>query len=71
MITPIKPYWKSGVQPLPADEELLPKDCDVVIVGAGPAGLSAAVELGRLGVDALVVDEKQRLKTVKVIELNI
>ncbi len=31
---------------------------DVLIIGAGPAGLSAAVELGRLGVNALLVDDK-------------
>ena len=32
--------------------------CDVAVVGAGPAGLSAAIQLGELGVDTLVVDEK-------------
>ncbi len=32
----------------------------VLVVGAGPAGLSAAVELGRRGVDVLVVDDKDR-----------
>lgn len=32
----------------------------VLVVGAGPAGLSAAIELGRLGVDVLVVDDKDR-----------
>ncbi|MCU0235837.1 MAG: FAD-dependent oxidoreductase [Acidobacteria bacterium] len=31
---------------------------DVLIIGAGPAGLSAAVELGRLGVATLLVDDK-------------
>jgi NADPH-dependent 2,4-dienoyl-CoA reductase/sulfur reductase-like enzyme/Pyruvate/2-oxoacid:ferredoxin oxidoreductase delta subunit/bacterioferritin-associated ferredoxin len=31
----------------------------VLIVGAGPAGISAAVELGRAGVETLVVDDKQ------------
>jgi len=33
----------------------------VLIVGGGPAGLSAAVELGKLGVDTLLVDDKHRL----------
>lgn len=31
-------------------------DADVIIIGAGLAGLSAAVEMGRSGVDVLVVD---------------
>ena len=34
---------------------------DVLIIGGGPAGLSAAVELGKLGVRTLVVDDKDRL----------
>ncbi|MGD2186794.1 MAG: (2Fe-2S)-binding protein, partial [Desulfobacterales bacterium] len=29
------------------------KEVDVLIIGAGPAGLAAAVELGKLGVDTL------------------
>ncbi|MBN1890969.1 MAG: FAD-dependent oxidoreductase [Thermoflexales bacterium] len=33
----------------------------VLIVGGGPAGLSAAIELGRLGIEALLVDDKGRL----------
>ena len=31
---------------------------DVLVIGAGPAGLSAAVELGRLGIPTLLVDDK-------------
>jgi sarcosine oxidase subunit alpha len=34
---------------------------DVLIIGGGPAGLSAAIELGKLGVATLVVDDKDRL----------
>lgn len=31
---------------------------DALVIGAGPAGLSAAVELGRLGIATLLVDDK-------------
>lgn len=37
------------------------RETDVLIIGGGPAGLSAAVELGKLGVDTLLVDDKDRL----------
>lgn len=33
----------------------------VLILGGGPAGLSAAIELGRLGVRCILVDDKHRL----------
>jgi NADPH-dependent 2,4-dienoyl-CoA reductase/sulfur reductase-like enzyme/ferredoxin len=33
----------------------------VLIIGGGPAGLSAAIELGKLGIAALLVDDKHRL----------
>jgi thioredoxin reductase/Fe-S-cluster-containing hydrogenase component 2/bacterioferritin-associated ferredoxin len=33
----------------------------VLIIGGGPAGLSAAIELGQLGLEALLVDDKSRL----------
>jgi len=34
---------------------------DCLIIGGGPAGLSAGVELGKLGASVLVVDDKHRL----------
>ena len=34
---------------------------ECLIIGGGPAGLSAAIELGKLGVKTLVVDDKHRL----------
>ena len=34
---------------------------DVLIIGGGPAGLSAAIELGMLGISTLIVDDKDRL----------
>lgn len=33
----------------------------VLIIGGGPAGLSAAIELGKLGVKTLIVDDKDHL----------
>lgn len=35
-------------------------DTDVVIIGAGPAGLSAAIELGTRGIRVLVVERNLR-----------
>lgn len=32
-----------------------------LIIGGGPAGLSAAIELGKLGVETLIIDDKDRL----------
>ena len=36
-------------------------DCDVLIVGAGPVGLSLAIELGGRGVRAIVVERNDRV----------
>jgi NADPH-dependent 2,4-dienoyl-CoA reductase/sulfur reductase-like enzyme/Fe-S-cluster-containing hydrogenase component 2/bacterioferritin-associated ferredoxin len=36
-------------------------ETDVLIVGGGPAGLSAALQLGERGVETLIVDDKDRL----------
>jgi sarcosine oxidase subunit alpha len=56
-----------GLPELPADDrapllrEPPVRDVEVLIIGGGPAGLSAAIELGKLGVDTLVADDKQSL----------
>ena len=56
-----------GLPELPQDKlvpgigEIPVKSVDVLIIGGGPAGLSAAIELGRLGVETLIVDDKDRL----------
>jgi hypothetical protein len=36
---------------------------DVLIIGAGPAGLAAAAELGRLGISALVLERGESVAT--------
>ena len=36
-------------------------DVECLIIGGGPAGLTAAIELGKAGVRALVIDDKHRL----------
>lgn len=37
------------------------KKVPVLIIGGGPSGLSAAIELGKLGIQALLVDDKSNL----------
>jgi thioredoxin reductase/Fe-S-cluster-containing hydrogenase component 2/bacterioferritin-associated ferredoxin len=36
-------------------------EIQVLIIGGGPAGICAAVELGRLGIGCIIVDDKQEL----------
>jgi NADPH-dependent 2,4-dienoyl-CoA reductase/sulfur reductase-like enzyme/Fe-S-cluster-containing hydrogenase component 2 len=56
-----------GRPELPADDDPVeigrPPDvrAEVLVLGGGPAGLCAAVELGQLGVEVLVVDDKPEL----------
>ena len=47
-----------GSSPLGAIEEIA---IPVLIIGGGPAGLSAAIELGKRGVETLLIDDKHRL----------
>ncbi|MBE9508677.1 MAG: FAD-dependent oxidoreductase [Chloroflexi bacterium] len=49
------------VQTVPQMQPLQTVEVECLIIGGGPAGLSAAVELGKAGVRALVVDDKHRL----------
>jgi NADPH-dependent 2,4-dienoyl-CoA reductase/sulfur reductase-like enzyme/Pyruvate/2-oxoacid:ferredoxin oxidoreductase delta subunit/bacterioferritin-associated ferredoxin len=60
-------YPANGLPALPKDDLLPPMkeiktlQYPVLIIGGGPAGLSAAIELGKHGVSVLLVDDKYRL----------
>jgi len=45
----------------PGGQETPQLEVECLILGGGPAGLSAAVELGKAGVRTLIVDDKHRL----------
>jgi sarcosine oxidase, subunit alpha len=70
-MTPLRPEMEvkslEGLPELPRDDrvptlkELPLREVEALILGGGPAGLSAAIELGKLGVDSLIVDDKNRL----------
>lgn len=53
------PFWWEAHRPSPLPEIALPRETRVVIVGAGYAGLSAALELTALGLDCLVLDANE------------
>ncbi|MBN1592127.1 MAG: FAD-dependent oxidoreductase [Candidatus Coatesbacteria bacterium] len=42
-------------------EEIKTFETEVLIIGGGPSGLCAAIELGRLGIETLLVDDKEEL----------
>jgi len=71
-ITPVRPGMEvlplNGLPDLRADDlplklrqQILRTDTDVLIVGGGPAGLEAAIELGSRGVPCVLCDDKQVL----------
>ena len=43
----------------------VPQETEVLIVGGGPVGLSAAVELGRRGVQCLIIEPRQVVSRLK------
>ncbi len=56
-----------GLPTLPEDdvpvttEDIPVLDIDVLIIGGGPAGLTAAIEMGKLEIPTIIVDDKDRL----------
>ncbi len=45
----------------PETQEIESLETEVLILGGGPAGMSAAIELGEAGVSTILVDDKDRL----------
>jgi glycine/D-amino acid oxidase-like deaminating enzyme len=54
-----KPFWWEAYEPRPLPEIDLPKEARIVIVGAGYAGLSAALELHNHGIECIVLDANE------------
>src|SRR5947207_11356589 len=50
------PYWWEAYTPASGERVDVPREARVAIVGGGYAGLSAALELAKLGVDAVVLE---------------
>lgn len=50
------PYWWDEVPPEPSTDAAPPRQADVVVIGAGFTGLSAALVLARGGRDVVVLD---------------
>lgn len=46
---------------IPSMESIPEMEIPVLIIGGGPAGLSAAIELSKLGVHSILIDDKHRL----------
>jgi len=49
------------VNSVPKMRNIIEMTTDVLIIGGGPAGMSAAIELGKLGIDTILVDDKNQL----------
>ena len=54
-----EPYWWEAYRPGADAPAELPKRAHVVIVGAGYAGLSTALELAKLGIECVVLEAKE------------
>ena len=51
-------FGKLSLEPDPDTYDKINAHCDVMVVGAGPAGLTAALEAGRSGKRVIIVDEQ-------------
>src|SRR4051794_6664192 len=51
-----EPYWWEAYRPASGELAAVPHDARVVVVGAGYAGLTTALELSRHGVEAVVLE---------------
>lgn len=70
-MTPVRPGMRvepaNGLPPLPPvphpprTRDVHRSEVPVLVIGGGPAGMAAAIELGKLGIRTLVVDDKSRL----------
>ena len=70
-ITPLKEDMRINslihLPKLPADDEELGNyekkelKCDVLVIGGGPSGLNAAIELAKLDYSVILIDDKERL----------
>ncbi len=50
-------YWRAGLDIPTLKREVLPKSVDVVVIGAGYTGVSAAIALARSGASVLVLEK--------------
>lgn len=50
------PFWREGTKAVEVPQQTLPRDVDVLIVGAGYAGLAAGLALARAGRSAAALD---------------
>lgn len=56
---PVEPAAAPAAAPAPARRE--PEGLEVLVVGAGPAGLTAAIELARRGIRCRVIDKRPEM----------
>jgi NADPH-dependent 2,4-dienoyl-CoA reductase/sulfur reductase-like enzyme/Fe-S-cluster-containing hydrogenase component 2/bacterioferritin-associated ferredoxin len=64
----MKVYSCDGLPELPRENDIVShfdkietRECEVLIIGGGPSGIAAAIELGKLGHSVILVDDKDQL----------